>query len=212
MAGVISPFDLRLIQDLSSVPGHQRLEKPGSLDGYEGGSLMWASSAGTIDLQNDSDSKRFLTKALGNILKLLHSPNGEFTRCSGKLLELLEAESATMESTSTPQGSPAPGPSPVAGEDHDQDVGEDDDGDATLACEQDRWHDAPASLISTFNMVIKLNSNLTTHSFLPSCCTFLKVEAFVINKKKRVCICLGGVIAGIMFLANLRDPTSKKNV
>ena len=165
MAGVISPFDLRLLQDLSSVPGHQRLEKPGSLDGCEGG-LMWTSSAGTIDLQNDSDSKRFLTKALGNILKLLHSPNGEFTRCSGKLLELLEAESATLKSTSTSQGSPAPGASPVAGEDHDQDVGEDDDGDATLACEQDRWHDAPASLISNFNMVIKLSLNhLTTHSF-----------------------------------------------
>ena len=162
---MISPFDLRLIQDLSSVPGHPRLEKPGSLDGCEGG-LMWASSAGTIDLQNDGDSKRFLTKALGNILKLLHSPNGEFTRCSGKLLELLEAESATMESTSTPLGSPAPDPSPVAGDDHDhQDVGEDDDVDATLACEQDRWHDAPASLISNFNTVIKLSLNLTTPSF-----------------------------------------------
>lgn len=164
MAGVISPFDLRLIQDLSSVPGHhhQRLEKPGSLDECEGGRLLWASSAGAIDLENDSDSKRFLTKALGNILKLLHSPNGEFTRCSGKLLELLEAESATVESAATLQGSPAAAPS-VA---DDQDVGDDDDGDATLACEQDRWHDAPASLVSNFNMVIKLHFNLTTPLFL----------------------------------------------
>ena len=46
-----------------------------------------------IDAGLNEDSKKFLSKALESVLKLVHSPDVERTQFLGKLLEFLTAES-----------------------------------------------------------------------------------------------------------------------